>query len=310
MAFNEKTNKYEGYIYCITNQVNGKKYIGQTSTTIEHRWSNHKSDAKTYDYALYRAMKKYGIENFIISQIEKIESEDFNKLKCILNDLEIKYIKEYETIISDNKGYNMTIGGNNSSERNKSPVDMYDINGNLIKSFNSTLDAALYLSCGATWIQNCCQGKNYIYTVHGYVFRYKGDSFDKYSINGTHKKACYKFDMNGNLIEVYGSKIEAAKQNNLNIRSLESSMRRRKSLNGNYYSLTNEIDLNEYKPSLSKDKKIGMYDKDTGELLKVFPKLSYVKEFLGKDYEVDSCIVRTCKDFSKSAYGYRWQYIN
>ena len=308
--FNEKTNKYEGYIYCITNQVNGKKYIGQTATTIEHRWGQHKADSKTSDYVLYKAMRKYGIENFNIELIEKIEVDSFDEFKDTLNILEIKYIEEYNTMVHNNKGYNMTIGGNNSSERSKKPVDMYDIEGNLIKNFDSILDAGLYLSVSPTCISLCCKGEKFIYTVHGYVFRYKEDSFDKYPITGMHKKNCYKFDIEGNLIESYISKVDAAKENNLNIHSLESSINRRKSLNGSYYALTSEIDLSKYKPALIRDKRIGMYDKDTGELLKIFPKLSYVKEYLGKDYAIDSCIVRTCKDFTKTAYGYRWQYIN
>lgn len=30
-----------GYIYKITNQINGKSYIGKTERTVEERWKNH-----------------------------------------------------------------------------------------------------------------------------------------------------------------------------------------------------------------------------------------------------------------------------
>ena len=37
MAIN-KDGTYTGYIYKITNLINEKVYIGQTTTTIDHRW--------------------------------------------------------------------------------------------------------------------------------------------------------------------------------------------------------------------------------------------------------------------------------
>lgn len=40
MSFNKNTHKYEGYIYLIKNLINNKCYVGQTTTTIEHRWDN------------------------------------------------------------------------------------------------------------------------------------------------------------------------------------------------------------------------------------------------------------------------------
>ena len=55
-------------IYKITNTINGKAYVGQ-ATNISVRLKNHRSDAFNpnkpgYDYPLYRAIRKYGLENF------------------------------------------------------------------------------------------------------------------------------------------------------------------------------------------------------------------------------------------------------
>ena len=56
-------------IYKITNQVNGKSYIGQ-SVNPYHRFVSHKSRARNHDFrssqALYHAILKYGEENFKI----------------------------------------------------------------------------------------------------------------------------------------------------------------------------------------------------------------------------------------------------
>lgn len=91
-----------GFIYKITNRVNNKIYVGQTRFTLEHRWKQHIYESKRdLSKPLYRAFKKYGIENFFI---ESIESVPFDKL----NEREIFWIAELDTF---SKGYNATRGG-------------------------------------------------------------------------------------------------------------------------------------------------------------------------------------------------------
>lgn len=65
-----------GYIYKITNQVNGKVYIGKTQYTIESRWKTHMYALNNgIKYTLYKAMRKYGVENFVIEQIEEAPND-------------------------------------------------------------------------------------------------------------------------------------------------------------------------------------------------------------------------------------------
>lgn len=93
-----------GYIYKITNTVNGKLYIGQTRKTIEERFEMHLKNAKKHiNRYLYDAMNKYGYDNFIPSLIEECEDN-------LLDEREIYWIKFYNTTNKD-IGYNMTIGG-------------------------------------------------------------------------------------------------------------------------------------------------------------------------------------------------------
>ena len=91
-------------IYKITNQVNGKIYIGKTILPIEKRLKRHfyLASRKVNRY-LYDAINKYGKENFIIELTEDCEYD-------LANEREIYYINFYN---SNNKefGYNMTIGG-------------------------------------------------------------------------------------------------------------------------------------------------------------------------------------------------------
>ena len=93
-----------GYIYKITNKINGKVYIGQTAKTIEERFQAHLAKARQHtNRYLYDAMNKYGYDNFIITEIEQCNN---NKL----DEREIYWIAYYK---SNNKkyGYNMTAGG-------------------------------------------------------------------------------------------------------------------------------------------------------------------------------------------------------
>ena len=57
------------YIYQITNNITHDCYLGKTVIGIGQRFSSHKYNAKKNKSQahLYRAMRKYGIENFTIS---------------------------------------------------------------------------------------------------------------------------------------------------------------------------------------------------------------------------------------------------
>ena len=60
-----------GFIYKITNLINGKIYIGQTITSISQRMNRHYTNAKTNNHAtgIDGAIKKYGRENFKVEEI-------------------------------------------------------------------------------------------------------------------------------------------------------------------------------------------------------------------------------------------------
>ena len=61
-----------GYIYCITNLINSKRYVGKTTTTIDERWQEHCRDSikeRCNKRPLYDAFNKYGIENFKIEEL-------------------------------------------------------------------------------------------------------------------------------------------------------------------------------------------------------------------------------------------------
>lgn len=92
-------------IYKITNKQNNKSYVGQ-SIVIEERWDRHKYSMSYKDkqhLPLYRALNKYGINNFEFSILEECQPEE-------LNDKEIFWIKKLNTLLPN--GYNCHEGGN------------------------------------------------------------------------------------------------------------------------------------------------------------------------------------------------------
>lgn len=92
-------------IYKITNQINGKCYIGQ-SINILQRWKQHRTNAAVRTEALYLAFQKYGIENFSFEILEECSEEELDQKEQYY----ISYFNSYKN------GYNMTQGGQNNKE--------------------------------------------------------------------------------------------------------------------------------------------------------------------------------------------------
>lgn len=102
-------------IYCFTNKINNKKYIGQ-SRDIENRIKNHHKieynnpSNGCYNTKFYQALRKYGFDNFTIEILEECPIEK-------LNEREIYWIEYYN---SYKEGYNSTLGGTNLPDSIKS----------------------------------------------------------------------------------------------------------------------------------------------------------------------------------------------
>lgn len=90
-------------IYKMTNKVNGKVYIGQTTRELDERTKEH---IRHNEIIVDKAIQKYGIENFTVEQIDLAENIDE------LNQKEMHWIEHYDCITP--KGYNQCYGGNNT----------------------------------------------------------------------------------------------------------------------------------------------------------------------------------------------------
>lgn len=66
-------------IYCYTNKINGKKYIGITSRSMKERENSHIYETKemrSKNFPFKRALIKYGIENFNLEILEQVETKE------------------------------------------------------------------------------------------------------------------------------------------------------------------------------------------------------------------------------------------
>lgn len=162
------------YIYKITNDINGKIYIGKTLSTIEQRFKEHCKDylkERNEKRPLYSAMKKYGVEHFHANIIEECD-------ESILSDREIFWIEYYGSF---KNGYNATLGGDG-----RSYID-YDLVVNTYKELKNIKEVAKKLNISQDTISKILKiRKEYIYTNKEILTKKYGKSVNMYTLDGTY----------------------------------------------------------------------------------------------------------------------------
>ena len=158
-------------IYQITNNINGKKYIGKTTKSVEERYRKHLYNHKEGNTHLYNAMRKHGVENFSIEIIEHTQNLDE---------------REKFWIYTLSPEYNMTKGGD-GGDTSSSPNFISSM-----KKYHESKSRESYATYGmlgkkhplkgkALFKNNCpvmCEGKEYS-SVGAAELAYKGISVRK-----------------------------------------------------------------------------------------------------------------------------------
>lgn len=169
--------EYCGIIYKIENTITHKIYIGQTThpkgfngryyykgvgiERVYNDLSSKRDRDERYNKHLLRSIEKCGFDAFVVDEV-------FDTALTIdeLNEKEIYYIKQFD---SYKNGYNMSFGGDSISGynrpkgkdcKNSKSVCQIDLDGKLIKIWDSATDAANELKICHSSISNVCLGKH------------------------------------------------------------------------------------------------------------------------------------------------------
>ena len=297
------------YIYKITNKVNNKVYIGQTKTTVAERWQRHITESRclgchTYNTVLKRAMRKYGVNNFICEQIE----ECCNQKQ--LSEREKYWIAYYHSFINDSEanGYNMTRGGEEGSGScyEKEVYELDILTGKIINIYNSSHEAArqhnnnsaIRYSCSNPYLGKITNG-------HCYIYRDFYNQFDNIKIDYLYPVynpiVAIKTDLTQ--VSMYLKASDYSSDPSVYNQILDCVRQNKKDKNSNhirygYYWFTwnDLLDTHIYC--------IGQYDKITNNLLHIYSNIEEAATAVGID---SSCICRVVNGIRKTSKGYIWK---
>lgn len=194
-------------VYCTTNIINQKIYIGvhetQNPEIFDYYigngvYANRPSTYMKPKYAFHYAVKKYGPKNFK------------RAILYIYDTLDEALLKEGELVTPEfiklNTNYNMIPGG--GQFRTGDPIYQFNKDGSLVKKWKDLNEVASYFNCNVCTFRNALHFKeNYF----GYFWSRK-ESIDIENFSkGDAKKIVYQYLPNGKLYNTFQSLLEASK---------------------------------------------------------------------------------------------------
>lgn len=301
---------YVGYIYCITNRVTGKQYIGQTNTTVKRRYTEHlrcATSSKDTTSLLYCAMRKYGVDNFSVESLESVTSDSKDGLKSILNDREIFYVASKNTYKPN--GYNMTAGGYAFAEHVAVPVVQVLSSGEIIAFYASMQDAESALDIPYGSIKRALHSNAHY--ANGFFWYQNENNQDRVgSFIGEQQRnditAVYQFNLSGELIQSFSSLTEAEHETGINHAKISAVCSgRRKSTGGYVWSYYPVAASYTSAKSTHRRRAVTQMDMD-GNIIQTYPSATNAAEELGLQ---QALISKCCNGQRKSTGGYRWAFL-
>ena len=273
----------KGEIYIIKNNINNKVYVGQTIHGYKKRFCGHKHESKSIDRPLYRAFRKYGIDNFYIELLE--DNIPYDKL----DEREVFWINYYDCV--NPKGYNISYGGKayrTEEERTRM--------SELVKGENNPM-------FGKKGELNPFYGHHHTDENKDILSKKAKERYDNLSEEEKELNNKRLDEARIKMLEMYGGGFK----NHNHTETTKNKIS--KTLKGRKLSEETKSKMSENHP---RKKKVVMIDKNNKEAVKIFNSMTLACEYLidNKIHENPKSgqISDVCLKKRKTAYGFVWVY--
>lgn len=149
-------------------------------------------------------------EKQVMEIIDRLKNNDFNL--DIANDYNVSPrtiddIRKHKTWTHLTNNIIFDDISSRKRPRGTKPVVQYSEDGKYISTYKSARDAQRELGINYKLISSVCNGEKRI--AHGYIWRFEGDSFNKYNTENLHLVKVDQYDKNGILLKTWDSIREA-----------------------------------------------------------------------------------------------------
>lgn len=287
-------------VYCTTNLINKKIYIGQHLTENPNKFDGYlgcgvyENKPSTYNKpktAFQFAVQKYGPSNF-----KRIIIKIFDNLEDALA-LEAELVtKEF---LSRKDVYNEVLGGNIGDSTTSVKCYQYDLSGNFLAEYDSQQKASLSIGRGFTTIKRAIKEK--IQAAESYWSLEKFDKLDlsEYKTN-SNRIPVFQYSETGEYDCCYESISDAARVNNSTSSNIVRSCKLGYKCNNKYFSYEFQPSFSQAKTEYLKKRKVYQYSL-SGEFIKEYDSYLIAQKSFGK-YGLDKAI-----KLGRTFEGFQWK---
>ena len=299
-------------MYCHTNKINNKKYIGITSKDLNNRWKNGKGYPKSQPH-FYKAIQKYGWDNFK----HEVLFENLTKDEACKKEIEL--IALYDATNRE-KGYNSSLGGDLIFQGRHHTKETKELISNKLKELEVNKGEKNWWYGKPSpnkGIPRDSKIKEKISISSKRHYKEHGFSSNLQDYLETIKKKINQYDLNGNFIKTWDSISDASRMLNIKGTNISNVCNRKeknngaiiKSAGGFQWRFFNDCeDISEYNirkaNHCSQEKPIYQVDENRN-IIKKYKSIAIASKELNLN---PSAISSVCNGRYKTTKGYRFIY--